>query len=530
MKNFTHIRIIEELVDNIISSYEEMYERPIPIPIPIIDIAEKIFHLKVDLETLKEKFELTSGIIFPEKRWIILNEQLPETRLNFTAAHELGHWLIDSNKTYLQDSEFILLHPLASKIPAQQEQLANYFAGAILMPKSILASEIRRHQGIGNAEIKSLSKVFNVSEMALSIRLYAIGDELQNLKYPLRLTESPTYEFRGQSLSKEKKWKYTIVSPDYLIFEHNLCRKLKGLKDESDYLYIVTSAMDTECVESLIELQFVDGFIVQSYPQKNAIKHNLGPDSTTRFINLENGGWLPYLQKSPKNLLNNALVFYPRSKDGQLLHDKKDLLNLNYFIESPIKLNNRDDAKVFIADTKRNGKRVVVVTGCFDLITNAHVRFLKRAKTAGDVLVVGIEDDVRVRAFKGQFRPVNTASQRTEVMDALEFVDFTFVINGSPKYAMKSFYTRLHQILRADVLAISEGDPYTEDRKEEIEAGGGTLAIVSRLEEGSTTSLIRQFLAETEFSEIVYISKAKLKSYKAENQIDWRQLAIPWDI
>jgi D-glycero-beta-D-manno-heptose 1-phosphate adenylyltransferase len=143
------------------------------------------------------------------------------------------------------------------------------------------------------------------------------------------------------------------------------------------------------------------------------------------------------------------------------------------------------------------------------------------------VLVVGIEDDVRVKAFKGAYRPVNTISQRVELMEALEFVDYTFVIKGSPKQDIKSFYTRLHRTLQADVLAVSEGDPNLKDRQEEIEAAGGYLLVVSRMEEGSSTSLIRRVLAETEFSDLVYVSKKSLKNHITENQNSWYQLALP---
>ncbi len=73
-------------------------------------------------------------------------------------------------------------------------------------------------------------------------------------------------------------------------------------------------------------------------------------------------------------------------------------------LNHPIKLRYWQDAKLFIEKAKKDGKRVVVVTGCFDILHIGHIRFLNQAKAAGDVLVVGIEDDNRVRAFKGASR------------------------------------------------------------------------------------------------------------------------------
>jgi rfaE bifunctional protein nucleotidyltransferase chain/domain len=225
---------------------------------------------------------------------------------------------------------------------------------------------------------------------------------------------------------------------------------------------------------------------------------------------------------------DSVYVAIPRD-DGTTELAQRTLLDISRFIFSPAKLNFRQDARQFVMKAKEDGKRVVIATGCFDLLTRCHVRFLKRAKAAGDVLIVGIEDDTRVRAFKGPLRPVNTISQRAEVIGALEFVDFTFVISGSPKLPLKPFYTRLHKTVRADVLAVTEGDPYLEDRRDEIEAAGGKLVVVSRFEDGSSTSLIRRFLSETEYSDLLLVSKQRLRDYVAEHQTDWRQLRLPLD-
>ena len=67
------------------------------------------------------------------------------------------------------------------------------------------------------------------------------------------------------------------------------------------------------------------------------------------------------------------------------------------------------------------------------------------------------------------------------------------------------------------------------DRKEEIEVGGGQILIVSRIEEGSTTSLLRRILDKTELSGMVMVSKKTLKEYIYEEEVSWRQLPLPLD-
>ncbi len=528
MKNLTHERLVEELVNEIISLYEEKSARPILLPIPVLDIAEKLFHLRVDTEKLRGKLSHTAGIIIPQKHWLILNNELNPARLNFTIAHELGHWLIDSRTLGLTNNDNLLTYPLASRKPADQEKLANRFAAELLMPKSILLNEVYKHKGLGNLQLMALAAKFGVSIEALSIRLGEIKADLNDLGNPLRLYE--TTEYSESSYAVRNKWKYTIVAADYSIIDHNLHRKLKSFKDRSDYLYVIWPREKVGQIEALLEFQCIDGFISAGQLHENNIEDYLGGDPSIQFVNLENGLWLESLENSTDKFQNQALVFFPRGNDDQLTFLKKEVLNINQFIDTPFKLNYRRDAKQFIKAAKSLGKRVVIVTGCFDLITNAHVRFLKRAKAAGDILVVGLEDDNRVREFKGRFRPVNTIAQRIELMDAFQFVDFTFVISGSPKQEIKQFYTKLHCDLRADILAVSENDTNMQDRKAEIEAGGGRLAIVSQIEESSSTSLLRQFLAETEFSDVVYISRFKIKDYLSSHSKHWSQLVLPLDL
>jgi len=68
------------------------------------------------------------------------------------------------------------------------------------------------------------------------------------------------------------------------------------------------------------------------------------------------------------------------------------------------------------------GKKLVATNGCFDLLHVGHVRYLQRARSLGDLLVVGVNADASVRALKGEGRPINREHDRAEVLAALESV------------------------------------------------------------------------------------------------------------
>lgn len=88
------------------------------------------------------------------------------------------------------------------------------------------------------------------------------------------------------------------------------------------------------------------------------------------------------------------------------------------------------DAQQLAAVSKEmcaKGRKLVLTNGCFDLVHVGHVRYLESARALGDALAVAINGDESVRALKGQGRPLNTESDRAEVIAALDCVDYVII-------------------------------------------------------------------------------------------------------
>lgn len=84
-----------------------------------------------------------------------------------------------------------------------------------------------------------------------------------------------------------------------------------------------------------------------------------------------------------------------------------------------------EQAGVFRAE----GKRLVLTNGCFDLLHVGHVRYLQAARMLGDALAIALNSDASVRALKGEGRPINSESDRAEVLAALECVDYIAIFS-----------------------------------------------------------------------------------------------------
>lgn len=55
---------------------------------------------------------------------------------------------------------------------------------------------------------------------------------------------------------------------------------------------------------------------------------------------------------------------------------------------------------------------MVYVDGAFDLFHLGHIEFLKRAKSHGDFLIVGVHDDQTINAIRGANYPVMNLHER----------------------------------------------------------------------------------------------------------------------
>lgn len=110
-------------------------------------------------------------------------------------------------------------------------------------------------------------------------------------------------------------------------------------------------------------------------------------------------------------------------------------------------------------------KSLVLVTGCFDIVTKAHVMLLMEASKLGK-LIVGLNDDASVRALKGDMRPINTFSDREYVLTAFHFVDHVVPIHGltvekvirevKPGYWVKGGDWKLSTLNQEEVRAANE--------------------------------------------------------------------------
>jgi rfaE bifunctional protein nucleotidyltransferase chain/domain len=137
-----------------------------------------------------------------------------------------------------------------------------------------------------------------------------------------------------------------------------------------------------------------------------------------------------------------------------------------------------------VASARSEGARIVFANGCFDVLHVGHVRYLAGARILGDVLVVGINSDEQVAIQKGAGRPVLPASERAEIVAALESVTYVTIFD-------EPTVEELLLALKPDVHA--KGTDYTADtvpERDVVRSYGGQVAIVGDPKDHSTSAII----------------------------------------
>ena len=144
----------------------------------------------------------------------------------------------------------------------------------------------------------------------------------------------------------------------------------------------------------------------------------------------------------------------------------------------------REELATRIHAERKNGARVVLAKGCFDVLHVGHVRYLAGARELGQVLVVGVNSDEQVARLKGPGRPVLSANERAELVNALESVTYVTVFD-------EPTVEELLLALKPDVHA--KGTDYTEDsvpERDVVRSYGGRVAIVGDPKDHSTSAIL----------------------------------------
>jgi D-beta-D-heptose 7-phosphate kinase/D-beta-D-heptose 1-phosphate adenosyltransferase len=168
-------------------------------------------------------------------------------------------------------------------------------------------------------------------------------------------------------------------------------------------------------------------------------------------------------------------------------------LEEGYFY-SARKIVSLEEATKKVMMAKGQGKTIVFTNGCFDLLHAGHIMMLHKARSFGDMLVLGLNSDESVRRLKGPQRPIVGQADRAKIMASLDCVDCVIIFDElTPE--------RLIKEIMPDVL-VKGGDYRLEEvvGREIVEAAGGRVELVPFVEGWSTSDIVQRIVEKYNLS------------------------------
>ncbi len=152
------------------------------------------------------------------------------------------------------------------------------------------------------------------------------------------------------------------------------------------------------------------------------------------------------------------------------------------------KIKSREELKKIVENLKREGKIIVFTNGCFEILHPGHIEILERAKSLGDILIVGINSDNSVKKIKGEKKIILSEESRLRIISSLEMVDYVILFDeDTPENLIAELKPDIH---------VKGGDYKINNLPEAkiVESYGGKIYIIPLLKEFSTTKIIERIL------------------------------------
>lgn len=174
---------------------------------------------------------------------------------------------------------------------------------------------------------------------------------------------------------------------------------------------------------------------------------------------------------------------------------KKVKEKMNALIESELILGgsvlDKKKLKEIVGHCKGLGLKIVLTQGSWDMIHIGHARYMQEAKKYGDLLIVGVDSDEKIRSRKGPERPIVPQEERMEMITHLRHVDLVALKELSdPKWHMI-------KLVCPDVLIATKRQGYSKKELQELKKYCGKVVLLESQATTSTSAKIRHMQINT---------------------------------
>ena len=134
-------------------------------------------------------------------------------------------------------------------------------------------------------------------------------------------------------------------------------------------------------------------------------------------------------------------------------------------------------------------QRIVLSSGCYDIVHVGHLNTLREAKRLGDQLMICLSSDRQIRLLKGADRPVNCFQDRLDLFKTISYVDW-IVVYDEEDIEREATLGRIMKCV--DPYTWVKGSDYTREAILTKHPYLKRIDILRNIEDRSTTRIIQR--------------------------------------
>lgn len=152
-------------------------------------------------------------------------------------------------------------------------------------------------------------------------------------------------------------------------------------------------------------------------------------------------------------------------------------------------IHDMEQLKIAKTQLKKENKKIILTSGCFDIVHVGHLNTLKKAKELGDILIVCLSSDSQIQKLKGNTRPINKFEDRLNLFKTITYVDY--IIPYEEKFIeTEETLGSIMKLLDPDIWV--KGSDYTREAIQEKHPYLRSIEILPLVENRSTTKIIEK--------------------------------------
>lgn len=148
-----------------------------------------------------------------------------------------------------------------------------------------------------------------------------------------------------------------------------------------------------------------------------------------------------------------------------------------------------EQLKIIVQQLKQKNERVILSSGCFDIVHIGHLKTLLEAKKLGDKLIICLSNDEQIKKLKGEDRPINNYQDRIDLFKTISYVDY-IVLYNEENIEKEESLGKIMKIVDPEYWV--KGDDYVKEDVLKKHPYLRNIHLCKNVENKSTTNIIKQ--------------------------------------